>query len=89
MNGDIRSTEIKIDHTKKIPTYGDKVMTVTFIIVAMSLFVVLSFMGLGRSEVVECDQWQAQSQQYPAFYLVAWQKSQCDAHGIIINAPVK
>lgn len=45
--------------------------------------------GFNRSEIVECNQWAEQAHEYAGFYLTQWQKDQCDAHGIDINAPVK
>jgi hypothetical protein len=45
--------------------------------------------GMDRQEAVECDGWQQQAQQYPSFYLLKWQKEQCDANGIVINAKVE
>lgn len=52
-------------------------------------------MGMDRSEISECNTWRAQAVEFadnsPAakFYILRWQKDQCDAHGITINAPVK
>lgn len=46
--------------------------------------------GLDRNEMVECNKWQAQAEEFPArvYYIAQWQKDQCDAHGITINASV-
>lgn len=89
MNNDIKGTTKEVDYTRNVKTFGDAAMTVVVIAAASILFGMVAFIGFGRNEVVECNQWQSQAQQYPSFYLVAWQKAQCDAHGIIINAPVK
>ncbi len=32
-------------------------------------------------ESTECQKWQAQSEQYPNFYLSGWQSEQCEARG--------
>lgn len=45
--------------------------------------------GENKQEVVDCLTWQQQAKDYPAFYLTSWQKKQCDAHHITVNAPVK
>lgn len=45
--------------------------------------------GINKGEIVECNKWQEHAAMYEGFYLVQWQKDQCDAHQITINAPVK
>ena len=45
--------------------------------------------GVNKQEVVDCLTWQQQADVYPAFYLLKWQKDQCDAHHITVNAPMK
>lgn len=45
--------------------------------------------GIDRSEVMSCNTWKSQSTEYPGFYLLKWQKEQCDAHGIAIDATVR
>ena len=55
---------------------------VLFILAALML------MGVKNEEKVSCHKWQTQATEYPGFYLLEWQKEQCDAHGIQINAPV-
>lgn len=46
--------------------------------------------GMEKTEVVECLTWRSQSTEFkPTFYLLEWQKQQCDSHGIEIDAPVK
>ena len=45
--------------------------------------------GLDRQEVVDCNKMQSQSMQYSNFYLLQWQKDMCDAHNIIIEAPIQ
>lgn len=44
--------------------------------------------GINNSEATECFKWQGQAKQFPGFYLTNWQKGQCDAHSITIDAPV-
>jgi hypothetical protein len=44
--------------------------------------------GVGKSEVNECLKWQQEAVEYaPHYYLVGWQKKQCDHFGIEIDAP--
>lgn len=45
--------------------------------------------GIDKQEKVECLAWQKQAKEYPAYYITKWQEKQCNAHNIIINAPVK
>lgn len=45
--------------------------------------------GTGKSELSECTKWSQEASVYPGFYLAQWQKNQCDAHGVVINAEVK
>lgn len=45
--------------------------------------------GINRSEIVECNTWAAQAQQFKGFYLTHWQAEQCEAHHITVNAPVQ
>lgn len=45
--------------------------------------------GVKRQEIKECNQWQEQADTYPGFYLLDWQKEQCQAHGIEINFTFK
>jgi hypothetical protein len=44
--------------------------------------------GLEKSEIVECYELREQSEKFPDFYLIQWQKNMCDHHEIEINAPV-
>ena len=45
--------------------------------------------GTSKSEVAECAKWSQEADAYPDFFLATWQKDQCDAHSIFINATVK
>lgn len=67
-----------------------KKATTIIIVIAttVAIFACLK-VGLDRNEAVECDKWLAQSAEYDGFYLLQWQKNQCTARGIFINAPVK
>lgn len=43
-----------------------------------------------KGEKVDCYKWQRYSKEFSReFYLLEWQKQQCDRHGIDIDAPVK
>lgn len=65
------------------------VLTIAAVILFSAAFVAAFVVGTGRSEVMECNKWNQEADAYPGFYLAHWQKDQCDAHGIVINAPVK
>ena len=64
------------------------IVTVTTIVLAATLVTAI-LVGTGRSEVVECNKWSQEADAYPGYFLAQWQKDQCDANGIIINAAVK
>ncbi len=73
------------------------VVCVVVVFVAGILFAYTLNLGLNQSEINECVEWQKQAEEYQAvfggtkkelFYLTKWQADQCQAHGIIINAPI-
>lgn len=37
----------------------------------------------------ECEKWSDEARVYPGYFLVGWQKEQCDFYGISIDAPLK
>ena len=41
--------------------------------------------GLEKYEKSECFKWQEQAQKHPSFYLVEWQKAQCDHYQIKVK----
>lgn len=68
---------------------------ITFISYAsLAICVLIGFFHLldsamDRSEVFECTKWKVMSEQYEGFYITHWQNDQCNAHDIVINAPIK
>lgn len=54
-------------------------------IFALAVIGFMVYYGFQKQEVVDCLTWQRQAANYPDFYLVEWQKKQCDAHGIPIE----
>lgn len=44
---------------------------------------------LNKKEIVDCKQWSTEATQYTGYYILQWQKDQCDSHGITINTEVK
>lgn len=42
-----------------------------------------------RRATAECEKWEEWSRVFPDFYMTEWQKSQCDYHGVAIDAPIK
>ena len=62
-------------------------------IIFITIFTLVTFfslsVGMDKREIVECLKWQSQASEYPQYYLLGWQVEQCNAHNIIINAPVK
>ncbi len=60
------------------------------------LFILVLFLGVPlinkiiiKEEKRECLQWQQQASERENFFLLSWQKEQCDSLGVKINAPVK
>lgn len=45
--------------------------------------------GMDRNETVQCLMWQKQAQEYKNFYLLQWQRDQCNFHKIPVGAYVK
>ena len=42
-----------------------------------------------RRATAECEKWADEAKVYPQYFLVKWQKMQCDTYGIAVDAPVK
>ena len=63
------------------------IVTVTVIALAATLVTAI-VVGMGRSEVVECNKWSQDAVGRPGYFLASWQDDQCRANGIIINVPV-
>lgn len=66
----------------------------SLVIIMGSFFIIYVFVSsisdaMDKDEINECRQWQEYAAQFDGFYLVQWQKDQCDAHSVIINAPVR
>jgi hypothetical protein len=61
------------------------------LVVVLSLLTSILDSALKKEEKRECLQWQKWSRESrkDLFYLTPWQKEQCDAVGIKIDAPVK
>lgn len=82
--------ECSVDFSKK--GIMNDIATVLAIVAGIILLGAASWLiptGINRNEVVQCNQWKSQAATYQAFYLLKWQKEQCDAQGITIIAPVK
>jgi surface antigen len=65
------------------------IIFVLVIIVAICLIVKALDYGVGLTEQGECLKWQKEAVEYaPHYYLVEWQKQQCEHYGITIDAPI-
>ncbi len=73
------------------------IVCVVVVFVAGIMFAYTLNIGLNQNEIRECKEWEKQAEEYQAvfggkdkhlFYLTKWQADQCEAHGIIINAPL-
>lgn len=57
-------------------------------ILLIASFILLWVYAIGRSEIVECLNWNNQASAYSGFYLTEWQYNQCESHNIFIDARV-
>jgi len=57
-------------------------LKIVLIVGAVALFIHAISYSANRQEKKECYNWQNQAQIYPSFYLLEWQKQQCDHWGI-------
>ena len=67
----------------------EAIITTAVFIALTAAIVTAILVGTSRSEIVECNKWSQEADAYPGYFLASWQKDQCDAHGVIINSPVK
>lgn len=67
-----------------------KNLTLSFVVAVLLVLLAIALLyGINKQEVADCLTWQAQSKEYPEFYITQWQKAQCDAHYITVTAPVQ
>lgn len=62
---------------------------VVSVIAAVAVTYVVFFAAMNNQEKAECIGWQEEAQTLPDYFITEWQKMQCDAHSIAINAPVR
>lgn len=72
---------------------------IVLITLPIACFLVAVLLDIGwqaveRGEVIDCEKWQQQAEdarqgERNLFYLEKWQADQCEAHGIVINAPIR
>ncbi len=68
---------------------------IVFMILTLSLYFSYSVIILLANKIIEkeekreCLQWQQQASERKNYFLLSWQKEQCDSLGVKINAPVK
>lgn len=52
----------------------------------------LTLAGISYAEAkratAECEKWADEAKVFPAYFIVGWQKSQCDTYGVAIDAPL-
>lgn len=56
--------------------------------VVVGLLSVIIWLSLASVEKSECLRWKEEAGKYPNYYLLKWQKEQCDHYGIDVIAPV-
>lgn len=65
------------------------VLAIIFIVIGLIFTIAHFTTALKRIETQECKKWQEYAVKYEGFYLVKWQKAQCDYREVEINAPVQ
>lgn len=58
------------------------------VVVGLVLFGWAIKTGVEKEEYGECLTWQKEAAEYPNYYLVGWQKDQCDSYKVQINTKV-
>lgn len=64
---------------------------ITIIVLIAIIGAFIMWQGLNKSEVIECNKWANQAEEYrtSGFYILQWQSDQCAAHHITINAQIQ
>jgi len=57
-------------------------------IIAMAALIGAGEYGVRAGETNECRQWAREAKEYPGYYITGWQKMQCEARGIKVDARV-
>ncbi len=65
------------------------IVTVCLLAPAIAGFAWAMVVGENRQERADCIGWSVDAETFDQFFLTQWQKDQCDAQGIKINAPVR
>lgn len=60
-------------------------LVIGFVALLMFLWLLIVNAGLKQTEVVECLQWQKQTDTLPNFWVVRWQVDQCNALGMPLD----
>jgi hypothetical protein len=64
-------------------------IAITLMGIAMTATIIWAAnIGMNKQERNECRQWQAEAKEYLGYYLLGWQKEQCDHWGIPIDIKV-
>jgi len=58
------------------------ILSIIAIAGSVVLFVWVASIGLNKQEATECLKWQAEAVEYPLWYSTAWQREQCEVHGL-------
>lgn len=61
------------------------IIITVLVIVGVFAFVQIAKTAIEKTEYQECITWQQQGEDYPNFYLLEWQKMQCNHYGIAIK----
>lgn len=66
-----------------------KILLLISILLAILLIGILVNYSMNKQEIQECSEWSREAYELPNYYIVKWQKEQCDRWQIIIDSPVK
>jgi hypothetical protein len=66
----------------------EKAIYVLGVIAVIAGFVWMLGSGIERQEIKECLKWQKEAGLYKGYYILDWQKLQCDHRGVEVKAEV-
>lgn len=72
-----------------LDTHADRLVYFMICIFAIMIFIPVIGWISAENEIVECRKWQEMASKYEGFYLVQWQRDQCDFRGVVVNAITK
>ncbi len=63
----------------------ENILIITIFILSGIIFSIAFIAGVNKTERAECLKWQAEAAQFEDYYLLEWQKAQCQARDVKIK----